>query len=127
MSVSHGRGRRRHRRGIGCSFNSLFKELAQVVQRQSQHGPAADNETEFVDELAALLFHSPPRGIPGDERTLAVPHIQKAVRHQPLIDPQDRVLIDGQFLGELPHRGQPVACFERAGCAQRCNLLGDLP
>jgi diacylglycerol kinase (ATP) len=34
---------------------------------------------------------------------------------------------DGELLGELPHRRQPVADLERFGCAQRRDLLGHLP
>ena len=66
----------------------------------------------------------------GHERAVAVAAFEKPLGGQPLVDPQNRVLIDGQFGGQCSDGRQPLAGLARplAHCARIwaaiCRVMG---
>ena len=60
-------------------------------QRQALAGPLA----KLLHQSAAVCSQACGAGMGGDERALAMPHLQQPVADQAFVHPQNRVLIDG--------------------------------
>ncbi len=86
------------------------------------------------DGLGDLLAQPPPLFLQlsawnaiGHEGAIAVASFEKSFGRQAFVDPQDGVLIDGQFGGQRSNRRQPFARLQCSAGAGRTDLRGDLP
>ncbi len=111
---------------IRCVKNAVeyFMELG---RRDAQKTSPADKPACFVAESLALVAKLAAGRLGADVGSGPVTAFEQAFGGQSLIDAEDRVLIHGQFAGELPDAGETITGAEISSRALGTDLIGDLP
>ncbi len=115
-------------RGLGVEFvQGNLDEFVELFRSESQRQALPGELPQFLDEASPLARRGVDLRSLRDERPLPLPHLKQPVAAEPLVDAQDRVLIDAEVAGQFANRGQPISRLQTARGAQRGDLPVDLP
>ena len=99
------------------AFDGFGEKLVQLVGGESEADGLPGDLPELVDQPLAMDGELSPFGAGGDEGALPVPHFKQAFAAEPLVDAEDRVLVDRQLASQLANRREPLAGPDAAGGA----------
>ncbi len=88
---------------------------------------SADDPSKFIPQRKPLRLQLAARKPLAHISSCAMPALQQPFAGQPLINPQNRVLIDRQFASQFSHARQPIPRPQVAASALRANLIDNLP